>query len=108
MNFIKECFVENCNAFEESLKSIGFSNEQAVNFLPEAAMHIAYAVHKTGVFQTLSHLNSQQENQLTRSINVSEMANKSGMNTDMIALGFRAITPVLLQAYTQKADRFAA
>lgn len=108
MNAIKECFVEDCNAFAESLKSIGFSNEQAVSFLPEAAMRIAYAAHKTGVFKTLSDLNSQQENQLTRTINVTEMANTSGMNTDMIASGFRAITPVLLQAYTQRSDRFAA
>lgn len=102
MNLIKECFVEDCSAFSERLVEIGFTNDQMVNFLPEAASRISYAAHKTGVFQTMSHLMSGREYELLRTIDVAAMAKKSGLNSYMLVSGFHAIAPVLLQAYTQR------
>lgn len=106
MNLIKECFVEDCSAFFEKLKSIGFSDYQTMKFLPEAASHISYATHKSGVFQTINCLMSGHDNQLSSTIDMPSMVNKSGINTDMLALGFHAIAPVLLQAYSKRIKGF--
>lgn len=106
MNLIKECFVEDSKAFSERLKSIGFSDDQTMKFLPEAASRIVYATQKSSVFQTIFCLMSGRDDQLLRAIDVDSMANKSGINTDLLASGLHAIAPVLLQAYSQRSNSF--
>jgi len=104
MDFIKECFKEQDGAFLEQLKGAGFSTDQARQFLPEAASGILDSAQDTGIEAITKQLVADGPSQLLSSVNADAIAEKLGMNSDLVAKGLAAIAPVLAQAFSQKSD----
>jgi len=108
MDFIEECFKENDGAFIEQLKGAGFSDYRARQFLPEAASGISDSTHNTGVEQITRKLVSGAPSQFLNSVNVAEIAENLGMNSNQVTKGLAAITPVLAQTFAQQSDGLLA
>ena len=104
MDFLKECFEENDGALTEQLKGAGFSADQASQFLPEAASGILDSARDMDVAEVSSQLVSDGPSQLLNAVYVDSIAEKLGMNPDLVTKGLAAIAPVLSQAFAQKGE----
>ena len=104
MDFLKECFEEHDGVLTEQLKGAGFSADQASQFLPEAASGILDSARDMDVAELSSQLVSDGPSQLLSAVNVDSIAEKLGMNPDLVTKGLAAIAPVLSQAFAQKGE----
>lgn len=102
MNFIKECFEENSGAFTEKLEGVGFSIEQAQNFLPETATSILASGQNIDIAQAIRDLLSETPGQLLNSIDVDSISEKLDIHSNQVRSGLGAIAPVLSKVILQK------
>ncbi len=99
MDLIRQCFEEHKGSLTQSLVGAEFSIEQAMIFLPVAALGLSESTRKSSVFQTIACLLSDSHHQLQRIIDVESMARNSGINQIQVTAGLFAIAPVLLKAF---------
>ena len=104
MNFIKDLFEEHGDTLTEELEGAGFSTDQARQFLPEAASGIADSAQGLDVADIAQQLASGVPSPFLSAINADAIAEKLGMNSDLITKGLAAIAPVLSQAFAQKGE----
>lgn len=102
MDFIKECFEKYGGTFAEKLQEVGFSTDQASQFLPETASAIMQRVQDTGIEKTMAVLLSEEPTQLLNFNNIEDIAKKLGMNSVQVTTGLEAITPVMSKVLSQK------
>ena len=104
MDFIKDCFEEHGDALTEQLEGAGFSADQARQFLPEAASGIVNSAQGLDVAEIAQQLVSEGPSSFLSAINADAIAEKLGMNSDLVTKGLAAIAPVLSQAFAQKGE----
>jgi len=104
MDFIKDCFEEHGDALTEQLEGAGFSADQARQFLPEAASGILESAQGLDVADMSQQLIADSPSPLLSAINVDAIAEKLGMNSDLVTEGLAAIAPLLSQAFAQKGE----
>jgi len=104
MDFIKDCFEEHGEALTEQLEGAGFSADQARQFLPEAASGIVDSAQGLDVAEIAQQLVSDGPSPFLSAINVDAIAEKLGINSDLVTKGLAAIAPVLSQAFAQKGE----
>ena len=101
MEFIKALINENNSSLTDSLSSAGFSLEQVSQFLPEAASSISDAINISGVEQIVSGVASGGSGKLLNSIDIIQIASKTGMSSEQVKEGFEAILPAVTNIITQ-------
>lgn len=104
MDFLKECFKENDGALMEKLKGAGFSTAQARQFLPEAASGFSEATQDMSAEQVAGQLVSDDPAQFLRSVNANAIAEKLGMNSNLVNKGLAVIAPAIALVFAQKSD----
>ncbi len=104
MEFLNECFEEHGGALTEQLTAAGFSGDQARQFLPEAASGILESAQGLDVAEISQQLVSDGPSPFLSAVNVDAIAEKLGMNPDLVTKGLAAIAPVLSQAFAQKGE----
>ena len=102
MDFIKQCFEEEPDIFTECLQDVGFSVEQACQFLPDVSSIIIESTQKKGAFRTITCLLSGDQRQVSKIIDVEVIAKSSAINVEQVIAGLHAIASVLLQVYSNK------
>ena len=101
MDFIKKYIEQNSGVLTDSLTNSGFSQEQAKQFLPEAATGIIDVADKFGVEQLVSGFTSGQQDKLLSMINVDGIASKLGIDSAQVSSGFESIVPVITSYLSQ-------
>jgi len=104
MGFIKECFEDHDGTFTEKLKGVGFTANQAQQFLPETASGILCFIQNTGTDKIIKILLSDDPSQLLSSLNVDAIGKKLEMNFAQVTSGLEAIAPVMSQVFSQKSN----
>ena len=104
MDFIKQCFEEEPDIFTECLQDVGFSVEQACQFLPDVSSIIIESTQKKGAFRTITCLLSACQNQVPIIIDVAAIAKSSSINVEQVITGLHAIAMALLHAYSKKSE----
>lgn len=104
MEFIKQCFTEHDGVFMEKLKEIGFTPDQASQFLPLAATEISESVNNSGATKIISDLMSDGPSSMIASLNIESLAQKLGMNSDQVGSGMNAIAPALTEIMTNNSE----
>lgn len=104
MDFIKDCFEEHGDALTEQLEGAGFSADQASQFLPEAASGILESAQGLDLAEISQQLIADGPSPLLSAINTDAIAEKLGMNSDLVTKGLAAIAPLLSQEFAQKGE----
>lgn len=104
MGFIKQCFEQEPGIFTEGLQDVGFSVEQACQFLPDVSSIIIESTQQIGAFRTITCLLSGCHTQVPKIINVEAIAKSSVINVEQVITGLHVIAMVLLQAYSKKSE----
>lgn len=107
MDCRKECFAEHGGTFAEKLQEVGFSAEQAGQFLRKTESGIMAGMQNTGVENMMATLLSEEPSQLSKLIKVEAIANKLGVNHYQVTTGHEAITPLMCKALSQKNNDLA-
>lgn len=105
MDFIKECFEDRDGTFTEKLKGVGFTADQAQQFLPEMASGISCFIQNTGTDKIIKILLSDDPSQLLSALNVDVIGKNMSMNSAQVTLGIEAIAPVISQVFSQKSNQ---
>ncbi|MBC8211890.1 MAG: hypothetical protein H8E21_12580 [Gammaproteobacteria bacterium] len=92
MEIIKQLFEEHGSELTQKLEATGFSTEQAGKFLPQAASSFAESAQSADLGAVISSLSAGTGEHF----NIEVIAQKLGMNSDMISAGISAIAPVFL------------
>ena len=106
MEFIKQCLEEESAIFTECLLGVGFSVEQARQFLADVSPVIIESTQKTGAFRTISCLLSDCQRQVPKIIDVEIIAKSSAINVEQIIKGLHEIALTLLQVYSKESKSF--
>jgi len=104
MDFIKDCFEEHGDVLTKQLEGAGFSADQASQFLPEAASGILESAQGLDVAEISQQLIADDPSSLLGAFNADAIAEKLGMNSDLVTKGLAAIAPLLSQAFAQKGE----
>ena len=104
MDFITNCFEEYGGAFNGRLKTIGFSDDLAKEFLTEIASGIFYIIKNANLEKTIKILLSDDPSRLLNSINVKAIAKKLAISTEQVTAGLEAIAPVMSQVFLLKSN----
>lgn len=104
MDFIKQCIEEEPGIFTECLQDVGFSVEQACQFLPDVSSIIIDSTQQIGAFRTITCLLSGCHSQVPKIIDVKAIAKSSAINVEQVITGLHVIAKVLLQAYSKKSE----
>lgn len=107
IDYIEECFNENRSLFTAKLQEVGFTEEQANKFFPEAAEGILDSTHNSGIAQKIGELLSDDPSTLLASIDVESIAQTLGMSSGRVKTGLEAIAPVLSKILLEKGDGIA-
>ena len=99
MKYNKECFEENGKAILNILKNEGFSNNQVIDFLPEAASSIASLNKDKNSSYVISNLLLEESSYLLSPKNISNIANNKGLSSSQVMSGFRLIAPFFLNSF---------
>ena len=104
MDLIQQCFDRQNKALMKRLIADGFSVDQALLFLPEAALGLCLSCRKTSEFQTIACLFTKSRYQMMRTIDIDQIGDSSGLEPDQVITGLHAIAPLLLQAFAAKSN----
>ncbi len=102
MIFIKECFEENGRVLIDELGMVGFSVNQAIDFLPEAAWSIENLTRIPGAARTINNLPLNDSLKLIDTINMEAIEQKIGLNSDQVKSGFEVIAPFFLKSFSNR------
>ena len=102
MNFIKECFEEHGRVLMDELGRVGFSINQAIDFLPEAVSSISASTKDPCVAQAIDNLLTDDSSHLLSTINMEVIVQKLGLNSELVMSGFRVITPFCLNSFLNR------
>ncbi len=102
MNFIKDCFEEHGRVLMDELIGAGFTANQAIDFLPEAAFDIAESTRSTVVAQSIDNLLLDSSFILLNTINLEAIEKKSGLNSQQVVSGFEVIAPFFLKSFLNR------
>lgn len=83
----------------DQLVLAGFTTEQASQFLPAVASSILKAFQHQEIEEIISTMGVDEPAKLLCAVNVSAIAQKTGMNTCQITSGFEVIMPVMARAF---------
>jgi len=104
MDFLKICFEENNSIFIKNLEEAGITGDLANQFLPETGLAILHIIKNTSLDKVIEILLSSNSSQLLKLININEMAEKLAINTEQVSTGLEAISPTLLQVFSNQSD----
>ena len=104
MDFITNCFEEYGGAFNGRLKTIGFSDDLAKEFLTEIASGIFYTIKNENLEKTIKILLSDDPSRLLNSINAKVVATELGISAEQVTAGIEAIAPVMSQVFLLKSN----
>ena len=99
MNFIQGFFANNRGDLIDQLALAGFTTEQACQFLPVVASSILKAFQHKEIEEIIATMGIDEPTKLLGAVNVSAIAQKTGMNTYQITSGFEVIMPVMARAF---------
>ena len=99
MNFIQDFFANHRNDLMDQLVLAGFTTEQASQFLPAVAFSILKAFQHTEIEEIISTMGIDEPTKLLAAINVSAIAQKTGMNTYQVTSGCEVIMPLMARAF---------
>ncbi len=99
MEYIKECFETHGNELTDKLKNIGFSNNQIIDFLPEAASNIASSNQNKNSAYIINNLLLAESSYLLSTKNISNIMQKKGFSSDQVTSGFKVISPIFLKSF---------
>ena len=99
MKYIKECFEEHGKILTDRLRSEGFTNNQLIDFLPEAASCIAISSKNKHSSYVISNLLLEESSDLLSPNNISQIAKKRGLSSDLVMSGFKVISPFFLKSF---------
>lgn len=99
MNFIQDFFANHRNDLMDQLVLAGFTTEQASQFLPAVASSILKAFQHKEIEEIISTMGIDEPAKLLAAINVSAIAQKTGMNTCQVTSGCEVIMPLMARAF---------
>jgi hypothetical protein len=104
MDLIQQCFDRQNKDLMKRLIAEDFSIDQALLFLPVAALGLCLSCRKTSEFQTIACLFTKSQYQMLRTIDIDQIADGSGLEPEQVIAGLHAIAPLLLQAFAAKSN----
>jgi len=99
MNYIQECFEEHGKVLINLLKHAGFSNNQILSFLGEAASCIATSNQHKSHTKIISNFVLLDSSDLLSEQNISKIANKVNIESGQVISGLKIILPLFLKSY---------
>lgn len=107
MDMIKACFEEYQSEFTQKLQGVGFTTNQAREFLPETASGISGLTENSYIAEKIGDLLSGDSAALLGALNVGAMSEKVGIRPEQVMSGLKAITPLLNQVLVGKSDEMS-
>ena len=101
MNIVSKIFEEHNGSFANKLLESGFTVNQAQNFLPEAARSLSILFHKSDVTDVIISALSGDHKQLLNSLNITNLANRSGLDTEQTRSGVEILLPEISDKISQ-------
>ncbi len=86
----------------DELGMVGFSVNQAIDFLPEAAWSIENLTQIPGAARSIDNLPLDDSLKLINTINMEAIMQKLGLNSDQVISGFKVIAPFFLKSFTNR------
>ncbi len=102
MDVIKACIEEYKFEFTRKLESVGFTRDQARNFLPETATGISGLTENSYIAERMVDLLTTDTSALLSGLNVGAMSDRVGIQPAKVISGLQAITPLLNRILSDK------
>ena len=83
----------------DQLELAGLTTEQARQFLPSVASSILKAFQHKEIEEIIATMGIDEPTKLLGAVNVSSIAQKTGMNTYQVTSGFEVIMPIMARAF---------
>ncbi|HEX5635704.1 MAG TPA: hypothetical protein VFY78_01340 [Gammaproteobacteria bacterium] len=104
MDFIKDCFEKQADPIFAKLKTAGFSEEQASQFLTAVNARITQCILDPGAGNLIARLMVDGPSELFYRENIEAIAASTGMDSNKVKTGFNMIMPFLSEAFSQNKD----
>jgi len=106
LNFVQTFFKENTSEYIACLEDVGFTADQILDFLPEAALGILDATQSITMYQAITCMQENNPAFLLRSINVDAMSHKLKMDSNQVEVGLCVVAPVLFSDLLKQCEAF--
>ncbi len=100
MDFIRNCFEQNNDAFSKKLVQVGFAADRTKPFLFETASAVSNIIENGKLEKTIEVLLSDHPAQLLKAIDPHTLSKKLHINSEQVASGLEAISPEMAQFFS--------
>ncbi len=102
MSFIKECFEEHGRVLIDKLQDAGFSVNQVIDFLPEAASDIERTMCSSGSSESIDNSIPDNSEFFMNLHNVDLVEHKYGVSLEQVKKGFEIINPFFIETFLNR------